>query len=1338
MAFEPNVGQTNPKAKFLARGSEYETFLTPNAAVIVLRAPSARSAASGRSAPGRIRPQAQGVKADFLSMQLVGARPGRFSALDELPGKSNYLIGDNRANWHTNIPNYRRVREAGIYPGIDLVYYGAQRQLEYDFTVAPGADSHAIRLRIRGAKALQVDADGNLVASLAGGAVELRKPTAYQLIGRRRQPVESGYVLRHADEVTLRVGEYDRSQPLVIDPVLAYSTYLGGSGIDAANGIAVAPDDTAFVTGSTLSTNFPTVNAYQPGSGGGEDAFVSKLSSDGSTLLYSTYLGGSSDDFGNGIAVDSSGDAYVTGSTTSPDFPVYPATVPFPNCGGDGKCGKTWNTQGLIVSNGFVTKLNVTGTGIVYSTYIGVYEHVVDQAIAVDSNGIAYITGQVGETLEVNTTPAPITCPNPFPVVNGFQTGIGGSSLGSSDGCPYEFGGAATNAFVMALSSTGTSILYSTYLGGTVQDVGLGIAADANRNAYVTGLTYSSPTSDFPILNGVDTTYGGNGDAFLTKINTAGSGSASLLYSTYLGGSGLDQGNAVAVDGSGDAYVAGGTASGTLTGITPLNTYSGDGDAFVAKLNPALSGAPSLLWFRYLGGSLADSANGIAIDSSDNVYVTGSTVSSDFPTVNAFQPHYGGGNADAFVTKIAPDGASLIYSSYLGGSNTDVGNGIAVDTSGSAYVAGQTCSLDFPLASPLQAAAGGNCDAFVSKVSTQGGIVVSPAGLVFAAQNVGTVSASQTVTLTNEDSATVTFGSAAVQISGADTNDFLIQSDNCDSASLAVGASCSISVAFDPTSTGTRTAQIQVTDSASNSPQTIGLSGTASTLVLTPAAPLDFGSQVIGTTSPAQTVTVTNQGTTSVTFTSITASGPFAEADDCTKVPIPAGTNCTINVTFTPTAAGAATGALVLNDNAPGSPQEVLLSGKGIQQPSGASLQISPLSIAFPDQAIGESSPISTVTATNNGTTTVTFTSIVASGPFSETDDCTKASLQPAQTGQPYANCTINVTFTPISAGTATGTLTITDNAPGSPQIVTLSGTGVQSSSSNSLLISPTSLTFPSQAVGATSTPLTVTATNQGAADLTISSISASGAFAETDNCVKAPLPPGTNCTISVTFSPLSIGSNVGALTITTSAGGQQLVLLTGTGTASTSGSGGTGGQTADFTISSQPSSATVNAGTPAQFALTVSAVNGFSQQVSLACAGLPSGAFCDISPNPVTPGTNVTLKINTTSRSLLPPASGEPWRPFGSPDTMFLFAGVGLALLLFVLVAGSRQPEFRARRPLAALALAITLALFSVACGGGTRTGQTLGTPAGTYQVTVTGTSGTLSNSTTLSLNVN
>jgi hypothetical protein len=857
--------------------------------------------------------------------------------------------------------------------------------------------------------------------------------------GDVKEPVAARFHLGDRKyRVYFALGDYDAKRPLVIDPILSYSTYLGGSKTDSANAIAVAPDNTAFIAGGTSSLDFPTAHPLQPDDGGNldfpDDAFVTKISADGSTLLYSTFLGGSNTDIANGIAVDAAGEAYVAGTTLSDDFPVTPGSFEV-ECGGDGKCGASFNAQARIVSNAFLVKINAAGSGIVYSGYIGEFEDVTGNAVAVDGNENAYVTGQVhpngfasngiGTPLSLNILPSPngavsngdgltstiflssstliainsqvsisgvgatAADPNPPSPFDGVFTVIssapgrivinaaGGPASGAgtvvvnpappfiitNNAFQKQHGGGATDAFVVKVAATGTAFLYSSYLGGEDEDSGLGIAVDKNNHAYVTGVTFSNffPTtpSAFQLGNG------GNGDAFFSEIDTLGGG---LSYSTFIGGAQLDQGNAITIDGFGDAFIAGGSTStglATAGAAQPNCTLDAqgncEGDAFVAEINPNVSGAGSELLFTYLGGSLADTASGIALDTGGNIYVTGSTVSQDFPiAAAAFQGTYGGGNDDAFVTKMNPTGSALIYSSYLGGTQTDNGNGIAVDTSGSAYVAGQTCSTNFPVSNPVQAAPGGNCDAFVSKVSILNGIQLNPSALTFTAQSLNTTSAPLTVTLTNGDNPLTI---SSITLGGADAGAFAISSSSTCVApsSLNPGAKCTIIATFTPTMPGVSNATITITDSAPGSPQVINLTGTASTLTLS-ASSLDFGSVAVGSTSAAQSITATNDGTTAITFSSITASGDFAETDNCVTVPLQPSTNCTINVTFKPSSTNSSVGALTITDNAPGSPQIVLLTGSGFVQTS--------------DFTIGAVTPSASITAGGTASYSVVLTSV--------------------------------------------------------------------------------------------------------------------------------------------------------------------------------------------------------------------------------------------------------------------------------------------------------------------------------------------------------------------------
>jgi len=998
-------------------------------------------------------------------------------------------------------------------------------------------------------------------------------------------------------------------------------------------------------------------------------------------------------------------------------------------CGGDGECGASFNVQSLMVFNGFASKLNPAGSALLYSGFLGNYENTECLAIAVDSAENAYVTGEIGPPLVATKNgPAPT-----FPIVNNFQAAFGGSA----------------DAFVTKIDATGSEVLYSSYLGGSGEDLGYGIAADANANAYVTGLTYSA---DLPIAaaTALQSSYAGAGDAFLSKVDTNAKGAASLAYSTYFGGSGLDQANSVVADGRGNVYLAGVTNSTSTTlGFTPpAGAYQTDcapdslgvceGDAFVAKMDFTPS-TPSLSYFTYLGGSLADSASSIALDSSGDVYVTGSTDSTDFPSgptgVPVFQPAYGGGNADAFVTELNPAGggaSDLVYSTYLGGTDTDSGTGLALNPSTpasscpvsgkipvcDAYVTGQTCSVDFPLANPLQATPGGSCDAFVSEVSVLVGIALNPAGLFFPTQNVGTKSQPLTVTLTNGEAALTVSG---INVTGANVSDFA-ESNTC-GASVPAGAQCTISVTFTPSQAGIRKASISITDSAPGSPQVINLTGSTSTVALSSSS-LSFGGQAVGTTSAPQSVTLTNNGTTALTVSSITASGDFAETDDC-AVPLQPATNCVINVTYTPLALvpGSSLGALTITDSAAGSPQVVLLTGTAASPPTAT---VSPGSLSFAGQAVGTSSAPQNVTLTNTGSTSLVITNIAANGDFAAASAC-GAGLNAG------GSCSISVTFKPTAVGSRYGAVTVTDSAANSPQTITLAGTGL---AAPALTLAPSSLSFSNQAVGTVSAAQSVTLTNSGTATLNITSIAVSGNFTESGSCGQT-LAVGATCTINLTFSPVSAGSITGTLTITDNApDSPQVVTLGGLGS--------------DFGISVSPSSGTVVAGNSVAFTVTVTPKSGFSSAVALSCSGLPTLSACSASPASVTPsGTSsvtAAVTVSTTVRSSSPPGFGRrsPLPPIAHLTALgarFRWVWLLAAIIACVLAASVRRCGDRSvwmASVGAALVFAGLMLMGSVACsGGGSGYTDPTGTPAGTYQITVSGTSGTLSHSVMVSLTV-
>ena len=952
LSFEANQGQTDPRVKFLSRGRGYGLFLTGDEAVLVLRKLSAIS--SQPSGKRNAKLEKRKTEADtqiptVLRMRLLGAnRDARVTGLDELPGKSNYFLGNDPKQWRTNVPNYAKVAYKNVYPGVDLVYYGNQGRLEYDFVVAPGADPKAITLEIETGNSkletrqssvvssqLSVAPNGDLVIATDEGEIRLHKPLVYQLENpkspiQNRRFLDGRYVVRPARpdlakpksnpstdgenpkyEVAFEIGKYDARRPLIIDPVLSYSTYLGGSGADLGYGIAVDSSGNAYVTGRTFSSDFPTASPLQPANAGINDAFVAKFNASGTALIYSTYLGGTGHDAGRGISVDSLGNAYVTGETDSTDFPTANPFQP-------AFAGGLWD--------GFVTKLDATGSMLAYSTYMGGTDRDYGTGIAADSSGSAYVIGYTSST--------------DFPTANPFQPASAGS----------------TDAFVAKLDASGTALNYSTYLGGSSGDWAYGIAVGSSGDAYVTGLTYST---DFPTTPGaLDTACGTDGtcngglaDAFVTKLNSTGSG---LTYSTYLGAGSEDWGWGIAVDSSGNAYVTGHTRSTDFPVIGAFQVLNAGGnDAFVAKLDSAGS---SLIFSSYLGGSLDDRGFGIAVDSAGNAYVTGRTQSEDFPTANALQPALGGtlfGTADGFVAKLNPAGSALIYSSYLGGSDDDRGNGVAVDSSGNAYVAGYTSSSDFPTtpgAYDTTCGTDGACnagaatplpDAFVVKLSGLALPVVtlSPTTLNFGSLGVGFTSAPLTVTLTNAGDATLIFTSFNVQSDLGPPPwspvDFT-QSNDC-GASRAAGASCTLTVLFRPTATGSRTAVLVIVDNAAGSPHWVDLTavGFAAPAVSLSVGSLDFGYQPVGSTSAPQPVTLTNAGTAALTISSITAPADFAQTNDCGTLPAVLGIGgiCTINVTFTPSAEGFVIDFLSITDDAPGSPHQVALFGTGTAYP---------------------------------------------------------------------------------------------------------------------------------------------------------------------------------------------------------------------------------------------------------------------------------------------------------------------------------------------------------------------------------------------------------------------
>lgn len=644
LAFEANQGQTDPEVKFLSRGGRYSLFLTADEAVLRFTSP----------------------KPAVVRMKLAGRqRSGRIEGIDPLIGATHYLVGATGRFPRTNVPSYKKVRYFDVYPGIDVVYYGNQRLLEHDFIVKPGADPSEIRVAFEGIHEMALDKNGDLLLKSDADDIYLKKPRVYQDIGGVKKDVQASYVI-NGDKIGFRIGDYDKTKPLIIDPVLVYSTYFGGavSGTtgDLGNAITIDTAGNTYVTGQTSAVNFPTRSARQAALGGNLDAFVMKLDPTGTQVLFSTYIGGSANDEGHSIALDASGNIIVAGFTFSQNFPA--ANAAQAARGGD--------------QDAYVLKLNNSGSALIYSTYLGGTADDRAYGVAVDTGGNAYVTGATGS--------------NNFPTVNGYQK----SNAGGLD-----------DVFVTKLNPAG-SIVYSTYAGGRGHDLPYSIAVDGSGSAYVTGFTTST---NFPQVNAIQKAFGfGSDDAFLLKLNAAGD---SLVFSTFFGGTGSDQAVRVALDADANPVITGTTTSLDLPVINALDPLPFGGfDIFVIKVK---SDGSEAFFSTYLGGLGNESGAGLALDKDGNVYITGFTTSFDFPVVNAIQSSLQG-ERDAFIVKLSADGRVFLYSTYFGGSALEGGLGIAVDSGGNAYITGYSTSTDFPTTNPFQAENAGGQDGFIAKL----------------------------------------------------------------------------------------------------------------------------------------------------------------------------------------------------------------------------------------------------------------------------------------------------------------------------------------------------------------------------------------------------------------------------------------------------------------------------------------------------------------------------------------------------------------------------------------------------------------------------------------------
>jgi hypothetical protein len=663
LVFVPNIGQANDETSFLAHTSAGALSFTH--AGVSLQLP--------------IENQINSAPEDetYTALSLVFLNPSTTATIegaDTLPGKVNYFVGNDPSKWRTGVESYGSITYRGIYPGIDLKYEGGVAEasegaplLKGTYHVAPGADPSLIAWRYDGAKSVTLDGAGNLQIGMEGIALTELAPVAWQEVNGQRTPVDARYSLASDGAITFALGSYDPGMPLIIDPFLTYSTYLGGNFAETGRSIVVDPMGNFYVTGYTNSSNFPTVNAFQSNFGGGAlDAFVAKFNPQGQPV-YLTYLGGTSSDEGFGIATDPDGNAYVVGYTASQNFPLANAYQA---------------TYGGGFHDVFVTKLNPTGSALIFSTFLGGSDDDQGGDISLDGARNIYLTGS--------------TSSNNFPVRNAIQP----TRLGNS-----------FDLFITKFNPAASDLVWSTYLGGTSSDTGSAIAVDSTGNTFVVGASYSA---DYPTLNAFQSTLRGTRDGILSKINAAGS---ALVYSTYIGGGADDFAQGVDVDGTGNAYVAGYTDSATFPIINAYqSSLRGLSDAFVAKFTPT-GGA---IYATYFGGEWLDHAGDIAVNANEEAFIVGSTQSDELPLASPLYSQLRG-SEDVFITRFNRAGSGLLFSTYFGGTDNremqQGGGAIAIDSSNSIYFTGDTGSSDFPTYNPYQPFRGSAVDSFVSRIS---------------------------------------------------------------------------------------------------------------------------------------------------------------------------------------------------------------------------------------------------------------------------------------------------------------------------------------------------------------------------------------------------------------------------------------------------------------------------------------------------------------------------------------------------------------------------------------------------------------------------------------------
>jgi uncharacterized repeat protein (TIGR01451 family) len=1123
LTFEPNLGQTGAEVRYLSRGPGYNLFLTPSEIVLSLSRP-VESSRTGKGRAGR-RQMMSEVRRSTVRLKIVGAAPDPLiTGREALPGTTNYLTGD-RSSWRTGVPHYRKVHYREIYPGVDLVFYGSQGQLEFDFRVAPGADLKSVGLQVEGADGISLDERGNLVLALNGGDVMLRAPLVYQEVDGRRVQLPGAYSVHEDNRVGFRVASYDRDKELVVDPVITYASYLGGTdssgGVvwgEAATSVALDPGGNIIVVGYSDAVDFPTMNAFQPSNEGFSDAFVLKLDPPGSNIVFLTYLGGATgDDFAYRTVVDGNSNILLTGGTDSSDFPTLMAAQPTYGGAGSGFYG-----------DAFAAKLDSTGTTLVYSTYLGGDEDEEGWGVDVDSSGYGYFAGW-SDSFTIK-----------FPVTPGaFDTTMDDVGEG----------------FIAKLTPAG-AMSYATFLGGSNDDWINDIAVDGSGGMFITGGTMSA---DFPTANPFDPFYGGFGsrDGFVANLNASGT---TLAYSSYIGGEDVDDAEAIDLDSTGNAYVTGRSASlfdSSFTGLVnctggqSINTSS---SPFVIKVNPA--GARSYLRFADEGSQ--SWGNDVAVDSLGRAHVAGGTFA-------------GGGKA--YYVLVSADCNSIVDSLSFGGTwngtlDFQEAWGIALDSSGDPLLVGYTDSADFPTTSnAVKPFSEGPTDGFLVKLGPDTGpsadLAVTKTDDVDPIE-LGSGGVTYTLTVTNNgpDAATgvvlidtlppeVSFDSAG----GPGCTENPVNTATCTVGNLASGASTTRTLLVSTISAGLATNTASVAGSESD-PVPGNNSTTEETTITANWADLT----VTKTDSPdpvsvggtlTYTVTVVNNGPLAATAVTLTDTLPgtvtyvsnsqpayCSESGGtvtCNIGPMSSGGNFSVDIVVTAPGtpgninnAASVTGA----ETDPNPSDNLVFQSTTVTAPSA---DLSVTKTDSPDPVLQGDDVTYTVTVANAGplaATGVTLTDTLSS-------DLTFVSTTPSQgTCNPPVGQTVTCDLGTISSS---GSATVTVVATASGSTGTVSNTATETTTVNEPLadLSVTKTGSADPVPVNTNLTYTLTVANAGPNDATgvvltdnlpagVNLVSTSGCAEDPNGaptCSLGTIASGANASVDIVVTPTSVGT---------------------------------------------------------------------------------------------------------------------------------------------------------------------------------------------------------------------